>query len=289
MRIAIVGTGYVGLVTGAVFADLGNQVVGIDIDAAKVATARGRATAASSSRGSRSWCSATWRPGACASPPTTPQACPSAEFVFICVDTPAGPRARPTCARCGPPPRSRSAEHLARGDAPSSSTRARCRSARAIWSASILERARRAGRAFAVVSNPEFLREGSAVRDFLHPDRVVLGSTDRAAAERVAALYAAARRADRDHRPPHGGDDQVRLQRLPGDEDLVHQRDRGDLRAARRRRAAGRARAWATTGASAPPSWTRASATAAPASRRTCRRWSTWRRRPAVTRSSCAR
>ncbi|MEA3459841.1 MAG: UDP-glucose/GDP-mannose dehydrogenase family protein, partial [Chloroflexota bacterium] len=42
---------------------------------------------------------------------------------------------------------------------------------------------------FAVVSNPEFLREGSAVHDFLSPDRVVLGSTDQAAAEKVAELY----------------------------------------------------------------------------------------------------
>jgi UDPglucose 6-dehydrogenase len=40
-----------------------------------------------------------------------------------------------------------------------------------------------------VVSNPEFLREGTAVHDFLHPDRVVIGSADRAAAERVADLY----------------------------------------------------------------------------------------------------
>ena len=41
-----------------------------------------------------------------------------------------------------------------------------------------------------VVSNPEFLREGTAVHDFLHPDRVVIGSADRGAAERVAELYA---------------------------------------------------------------------------------------------------
>ncbi|MDA3025840.1 MAG: nucleotide sugar dehydrogenase, partial [Actinomycetota bacterium] len=41
-----------------------------------------------------------------------------------------------------------------------------------------------------VVSNPEFLREGSAVRDFTHPDRVVVGADDRSAAERVASLYA---------------------------------------------------------------------------------------------------
>ncbi len=45
------------------------------------------------------------------------------------------------------------------------------------------------GAAFAVVSNPEFLREGSAVQDMLHPDRIVLGAGDRAAAETVADLY----------------------------------------------------------------------------------------------------
>jgi UDPglucose 6-dehydrogenase len=42
---------------------------------------------------------------------------------------------------------------------------------------------------FDVVSNPEFLREGSALRDFMHPDRVVIGAHDRAAAEKVAKLY----------------------------------------------------------------------------------------------------
>jgi len=42
----------------------------------------------------------------------------------------------------------------------------------------------------AVVSNPEFLREGTAVRDFLHPDRIVVGSDSPSAAERVAALFA---------------------------------------------------------------------------------------------------
>jgi UDPglucose 6-dehydrogenase len=43
---------------------------------------------------------------------------------------------------------------------------------------------------FDMASNPEFLREGTAVRDFLHPDRVVIGSANRGAAERVAELYA---------------------------------------------------------------------------------------------------
>jgi UDPglucose 6-dehydrogenase len=53
----------------------------------------------------------------------------------------------------------------------------------------VREHLREMSLAIAVVSNPEFLREGSAVQDFLRPDRIVLGSTDRAAAERVAQLY----------------------------------------------------------------------------------------------------
>jgi UDPglucose 6-dehydrogenase len=53
----------------------------------------------------------------------------------------------------------------------------------------VTEHLRRPELRAAVVSNPEFLREGSAVDDFLRPDRVVLGSTDRAAAQRVAELY----------------------------------------------------------------------------------------------------
>jgi len=42
---------------------------------------------------------------------------------------------------------------------------------------------------FSVVSNPEFLREGSAISDFMHPDRIILGSEDKSAAQRVADLY----------------------------------------------------------------------------------------------------
>src|SRR6266850_4312822 len=54
---------------------------------------------------------------------------------------------------------------------------------------SVLKKPNR-GHSAAVVSNPEFLREGSAIQDFMHPDRVVIGSHDREAAEKVARLYA---------------------------------------------------------------------------------------------------
>src|SRR5262249_45436273 len=57
------------------------------------------------------------------------------------------------------------------------------------WVAHILEKHVAAGITYAVVSNPEFLREGAAVADFQNPDRVVLGANDRLAAERVATLY----------------------------------------------------------------------------------------------------
>ena len=52
-----------------------------------------------------------------------------------------------------------------------------------------------------VVSNPEFLREGSAVHDFLQPDRIVIGADDDGAAQRVASLYAALAAGVRLHRP----------------------------------------------------------------------------------------
>src|SRR5262249_4859953 len=57
------------------------------------------------------------------------------------------------------------------------------------WVAHILEKHVAAGITYAVVSNPEFLREGAAVADFQNPNRVVLGANDRLAAERVATLY----------------------------------------------------------------------------------------------------
>ena len=93
----------------------------------------------------------------------------------------------------------------------------------------------------------------------MQPDRVVIGADDEQAARDPAGPLPAAvpnRAAVPGHRRRDRRADQVRLQRLPRHQDLLHQRDRRALRAARRRRARRRAAAWASTSASAPSSST---------------------------------
>ncbi len=104
---------------------------------------------------------------------------------------------------------------------------------------------RRPDAEFAVASNPEFLREGAAIADFKHPDRIVIGSDDARARAVIADLYRPLflnQAADHVHRPAHRRAHQVRGQRLPGDQDHLHQRDRRSVRADRRQRAGGCAR-----------------------------------------------
>ena len=142
-------------------------------------------------------------------------------------------------------------------------------------------RARRYGRGAARrrSSNPEFLREGAAVADFMQPDRVVLGADDPAAAEKVAELY----------RPLHAP---VVITDLRTAEMIKYASNAflatkisfiNEIAAICEKMGAdvkrGGARAWgcdARIGARVPGR--RASASAAPASRRTCRRWRTWPR-----------
>jgi UDPglucose 6-dehydrogenase len=184
-RISVVGTGYVGLVTGACFADLGNEVACIDIDAAKVAQLQHgslpiyepqleQVVRRNLDAGRLSF--------------TTDYAAGlrGVEFVFIAVNTPSGPEGEADM-QYAQAAATAIAEHLA-GPA-IVVNKSTMPIGAGDWVANILERRVRPGVAFAVVSNPEFLREGSAVADFQEPDRVVLGSNDRAAAERVRTLY----------------------------------------------------------------------------------------------------
>jgi UDPglucose 6-dehydrogenase len=178
--LAVIGTGYVGLTTGACLAHLGFHVVCADIDELKVARLEAGeipivedgldkivtdAVAAGRLR---------FMVGAA-------RAASGADVVFLCVPTPQDEDGsadlsyiQAAAREIGPVLR-RGAVVVNKSTVPVGSTRVVER---------VLQRPD-----VAVVSNPEFLREGTAVNDFLHPDRVVIGGDDVAAAERVAALY----------------------------------------------------------------------------------------------------
>ena len=181
-RIAVVGTGYVGLTTGVCFAHLGHEVVCGDVDAAKIAQLqRGAAPIVETgienllAEGLRSG-RVRFVVGAAAA-----VAAGDCEFAVLCVPTPPAPDGGADLSYI---------EAAARDIAPVLAPGAVVvnKSTVPVGSTKVVERALRRPDV-AVVSNPEFLREGSAIHDFLHPERIVIGCEDQAAAIRVASLY----------------------------------------------------------------------------------------------------
>ncbi len=181
IRLGVVGTGYVGLTTGACFAHLGHRVTCGDVDQRKVDMLNngvipivedGLATVVDAGRAAGLL---TFVLGA-------EEAARDADIVFLCVPTPQGDDGSADLSYI---------EQAARQIAPVLKPGAVVvnKSTVPVGSTIVVEAAMQRPDVF-VVSNPEFLREGTAVSDFLAPDRVVIGSADRSAAERVADLYA---------------------------------------------------------------------------------------------------
>jgi len=187
VSIAVIGTGYVGLCTGVIFANQGHQVVGVDIDVAKVARLQA-GECPIFEPGLEELLLRNVRAQRLSFTTNYAAAVPQADFVFICVNTPAGPQGGADLRFVRAAVRS-IATHLT----VEHTTIVVNKSTMPIGSGdmvhTMLSEEAGEGARFAVVSNPEFLREGSAVHDMLCPDRVVLGSTDRSAAESVATLY----------------------------------------------------------------------------------------------------
>jgi UDPglucose 6-dehydrogenase len=179
-RIAVIGTGYVGLTTGACFAHIGHDVVCADIDAAKVARLqRGEIPIVES--GLEQIVSDGLRSGALRFVLGAAEAVPDCEFAYLCVPTPMGDDGRADLSYI----EAAAAEIallLPEGAVVVN------KSTVPVGSTKVVERVLQRPDV-AVVSNPEFLREGSAVHDFMHPDRIVVGSEDQAAAIKVASLY----------------------------------------------------------------------------------------------------
>jgi UDPglucose 6-dehydrogenase len=183
--IAVIGTGYVGLSTAACLADLGHEVTGLDIDESKIATLQqGRPTIyepgldevmARAIRAKRLRFTTEYG-----------DAIPGADFVFVAVGTPMGRRGEADLVFI-----KQAAKSIA--GAMRKTLTIVNKSTVPIGTGDIVSRivGENLGREipFHVVSNPEFLREGSAIHDFMHPDRLVFGSHDEQAARGVAALY----------------------------------------------------------------------------------------------------
>ena len=185
-KICVIGTGYVGLVTGACFADLGNHVNCLDVDETRINRLKQNIMPIYEP-GLEQLVSQNVKAGRLVFTTDYVQALQGAEFAFIAVGTPSGVDGEADLQYVRSAAESiadlvdwpivvinKSTVPVGTGD----------------WVADII-RKRRTGRPldFTVVSNPEFLREGSAINDFMYPDRVVLGSEHREASAKVAQLY----------------------------------------------------------------------------------------------------
>src|SRR5215471_3436663 len=187
-NIAVIGTNYVGLVTAACFAELGNQVVGIDIDPGKVERL-GRGQLPIYEPQLEEIVIQNLKAGRLRFTLDYDEGLKNAEFAFVCVGTPSGIEGEADMSQVKSAANSLG-KHTPAGRHLIVVNKSTMPIGTGDWMLPTLERASESsGAHFRVVSNPEFLREGSAVQDFRRPDRVVLGGTEDDAITRVARLY----------------------------------------------------------------------------------------------------
>lgn len=184
-KICVIGSGYVGLVTGTCFADLGNRVVTVDIDENKIKKLK-EGVMPIYEPGLEELVERNVKAERLSFTTSYEEGLKDADFVFICVGTPSAvdgeadlKYVRAAAQTIGQKMNksliivNKSTVPVGTGD----------------WTAEIVKNAQDNPIDFAVVSCPEFLREGAAISDFMAPDRNVFGSTNREAAEEVAKLY----------------------------------------------------------------------------------------------------
>jgi UDPglucose 6-dehydrogenase len=179
-KIAVIGTGYVGLTTGACFAHLGHDVICADVVPEKVERLR-NGDVPIHEAGLTELVHEGIETGRLSFVLGAENAVGDADFIYLCVPTPQSADGSADLSYL----QSAAAEisaHLQPGAIVVN------KSTVPVGSTRLVEQAMKRAD-IPVVSNPEFLREGTAVDDFLNPDRVVIGADDQAAAGRVAALY----------------------------------------------------------------------------------------------------
>jgi len=186
MKICVVGSGYVGLVTGTCLAEFGMTVTGVDKDAAKIAALE-RGEIPIYEPGLEQLVAKNMKEGRLSFTTDLAPAIREARGVFIAVGTPPLPDGRADLSFV------RQVAELI-GDNLNGYKVVVNKSTVPVGTGQMVEsvvRERSGGdQEFAVVSNPEFLREGSAIEDFMHPDRVVIGAKTQRAVDVVLEMYA---------------------------------------------------------------------------------------------------
>ena len=185
MRLSVIGCGYFGLVTGACLAEAGHDVICTDIDAGRIAQLKAGQMPIYEQHLDKILVSA-GKSGKISYTADAGEAIRFGDAIFICVGT---------------PPRPDGSADLSAIDHVAQQIAAEARSPKLVVEKSTvpartgieLQRAlsaySRGNGGFRVASNPEFLREGTAVEDFFHPDRIVVGVEDPAAAEQLREIY----------------------------------------------------------------------------------------------------
>src|SRR5262244_3854628 len=185
MRIAMIGTGYVGLVSGACFADFGHQVTCVDMDEGKIAALH-RGEIPIFEPGLDTLVASNVKAGRLGFTTDLKAPVADADAIFIAVGTP---------SRRGDGHADLTYVYAAAREiaaALDGFTVVVTKSTVPVGTGDEVERIIRETRPdadIAVVSNPEFLREGAAIQDFKHPDRIVVGATDERARHVMAEVY----------------------------------------------------------------------------------------------------
>ena len=184
-QICVVGVGYVGLVTGACFADLGNKVVALDVDEKRIDNLK-KGILPIYEPGLDELVKRNVAAGRLIFTTSYAEALKGAEFAFIAVGTPSGVKGEADLQYVAA-----AAESIARNmtEPLAIINKSTVPIGTGDWVADIVQGAQTRPIAFSVVSCPEFLREGSAIGDFMAPHRTVIGSLHRDAAEKVAQLH----------------------------------------------------------------------------------------------------
>ena len=186
MRLTVVGCGYVGLVTGACLAEAGHEVIFTDIDEERIARLQAGGVPIFEQHLDQILASAR-RAGKISYTSDAGEAIRSSDAIFICVGTPPKENGDADLSAI---------DHVARQIATEARTPKLVIEKSTVPARTGLELrraltaySRNSGLAFRVVSNPEFLREGTAVSDFFHPDRIVVGVEDEASARDMREIY----------------------------------------------------------------------------------------------------